>query len=449
MPTMKKICFLTIALLVLAVSCRKKEPEPQIFPNTDTFSSDFLLKWIDLHLELIKYSNGYTPPVASRTMGYTYLALYEAVVPGIPNKKSLQNHFHYSDSFPQADCTLEYYWPASASAAVSAMMRSSFPLATQTYVTKLDSLERADSAFFSTQTSAAVLERSLRFGRAVANDIQAWAALDGGEFAFARNYPADYVAPVGAGLWVPTPSPVQPVFNYRSAMQPYWGNNRPFLYENVASALILPLPPTFSTDTASYFYIEAKAVHDQVLNNSQEERNIAIFWADDVGTYSPPGHSLAITKIILQDQNSNLALSAEVLAKMGMALSDAFVNCFKNKYIYNLLRPVTYIQSHINPNWSTLIGTPPFPEYVSCHSTQSAAAARILTHYFGEQVSFTDNSKDDVGYTARSFNNFYEFAQEAAISRFYGGVHYQFSCSLGYQSGLKIGDNLISLRLDP
>lgn len=445
---MKKITFLFIAVFVFAVSCRKKEPEPQIFPKTDSFSSEFLLKWIDLHLDLIKFTNGFTPPVASRTMGYTYLALYEAVVPGIPDNKSLQNHFHYSDSFPEADSTLEYYWPASASAALAAMLRSNFPLATQVYVNKLDSFERADSIYFSTRTNPEVLERSRSFGRAVAASIQAWAALDGGEYAFARNYPADYVAPSGPGLWVPTPSPMQPVFNYRSAMQPYWGNNRPFLYENVASALILPLPPTFSTDTASYFYRESKAVHNQVLNNSQEERTIAIFWADDVGSFSPPGHSLAITKIILEDKNSNLALSAEVLAKMGMALSDAFVNCFKNKYIYNLLRPVTYIQSHIDPNWSTLIGTPPFPEYVSCHSTQSAAAARILTHYFGENVSFTDNTKDDVGYTPRTFNNFYAFAQEAAISRFYGGVHYQFSCSLGYQSGIKIGDNLLNFSFE-
>jgi hypothetical protein len=441
---MKKICLLILSVFFLAIACRKKDHEPQTFPKTDTYSSDFLLNWIELHLDLVKFTNGFTPPVASRTMGYTYLALYEAVVPGMPENKSLQGHFHFCDSFPVADCNLEYYWAASASAAVSSMLRVNFPLATQIYADKIDSLELADSINFSTKTSAEVLIRSIKFGRAIASAIQAWAAVDGGEFAFARNYPADYIAPVGPGLWVPTPSPMQPVFNYRSAMQPYWGNNRPFLYENVGSSLILPLPPAFSTDTASYFYSEAKAVHDQVLNNSQEERTIAIFWADDVGSYSPPGHSLAITRIILQGKNSNLALSAEVLAKMGMALSDAFVNCFKNKYIYNLLRPVTYIQAHIEPNWSTLIGTPPFPEYVSCHSTQSAAAARILTHYFGENVSFTDDSKDDVGYSPRTFNNFYEFAQEAAISRFYGGVHYQFSCSLGYDSGLKIGDNLIA-----
>jgi hypothetical protein len=445
---MKKISLLIFTLFFLSISCRKKDPEAQIFPKTDSFSSDFLLNWIDLHLNLIKFTNGFTPPVASRTMGYTYLAVYEAVVPGMPENKSLQSHFHYSDSFPIADANLEYYWPASASAAISAMLRSNFPLATQIYVDKIDSLAIADSINFSTKTSTEVLQRSIKFGRAIATAVQAWAAVDGGEFAFARNYPADYIPPVGPGLWVPTPSPMQPVFNYRSSMQPYWGNNRPFLYENVGSTLILPLPPTFSTDTASNFYREAKAVHDQVLNNTNEQENIAIFWADDVGSYSPPGHSLAISKIILQDKNSNLALSAELLAKMGMALSDAFVNCFKNKYIYNLLRPVTYIQSHVNPNWSTLIGTPPFPEYVSCHSTQSAAAARILTHYFGENVSFTDNSKDDVGYNPRRFNNFYEFAQEAAISRFYGGVHYQFSCTQGYDSGLKIGDNLINFSFE-
>jgi hypothetical protein len=433
-----------ILFLLTMFSCRKKDPDPIVFPKTDSFSSDFLHKWIGLHLDLIKFSNGYTPPVASRTIGYSYLALYESIVPGIPDKKSLLSHYQYSDNFPKADTSLEYYWPASASAAVAYMQRAAFPLAPPVYASRLDSFEISDSLNFSTKTSSDVLLRSIKFGREVAAAINNWSSGDGGEFAFTRNYPSTYSPPSGPGLWVPTPTPMQPIFHYKSAMQPYWGDNRPFMYENVASTLILPLPPVYSEDTASYFYQQNMAVYQQSINNTPVQREIAIFWADDVGTYSPPGHSLAICDIILRDKNANLALSSELLAKMGMALNDAFINCFKNKYIYNLLRPVTYIRNHIDPNWNTLIGTPPFPEYVSCHSTQSAAAAKILTHYFGEHVSFTDNSKNDVGYTPRFFNNFYEFAQEAAISRYYGGVHYQFSCTLGYDAGIKIGDNLIA-----
>jgi hypothetical protein len=441
-----KILVFSLLIMFTLFSFREKESNTE-FPKTASYSANFIIKWLDLHLDMIKFVSGYTPPVASRTIGYTYLALYESVVPGMPDKKSLNGHFAYSESFPLTDSTLEYYWPASASAALAQMLRNSFPLAPKQYKNLIDSLENFDSLHFAQLTSNEVLKRSFQFGRKVAEHISAYAAKDGAEFAFTRNYPSNYTAPIGPGLWVPTPAPMQPVFHYKSAMQPFWGNNRPFLYANVASSLILPLPPTYSTDTASYFYQEAKAVYSQVQNNSAAEKELAIFWADDVGSYSPPGHSIAICKIILSDKNANLALASEVLAKIGIGVSDAFINCFKNKYIFNLLRPVTYIRNHIDPNWNTLIGTPPFPEYVSCHSTQSAAAARILTHYFGENVSFTDNSKDDVGYTPRNFNNFYEFAQEAAISRFYGGVHYNFSCSLGYETGLKIGDNVINLDL--
>lgn len=430
-------------LALIAFSACEKTYTPEPVPATKTHSSDFLLKWIEQHLSMIKSTSGYTPPVSSRTMGYTYMALYESVVPGMPDYKSLNGEFNISANYPTISSNEEYHWPACATASVAFMLRNLFPLASTTNMEKIDSLERLDSLNYISTVSQSTLERSFKFGRDIAKAIYDWSQTDGGHDAFTRNYPTTYTPPVGAGMWVPTPSPVQPAFHYKSAMQPYWGDNRPFLYKNIASGLILAPPPSYSTDTNSTFYQESKDVYEQGLNNTTEQITIARFWSDDVGSYSPPGHSLAITKIILDDKNSDLELAAEVLAKIGIAVTDAFINCFKNKYIYNLVRPVTYIQANIDNTWNTLIGTPPFPEYASCHSTQSGAAARILTYYFGGNTAFTDISKADVGYAPRTFNNFYEFAQEAAISRFYGGVHYNFSCSLGYTKGLEIGDNVL------
>jgi hypothetical protein len=438
---MKKTLFFTFFVVLFFPSFIEKE-NISVQPKTRNFSGEFLFKWIDLHLEMIKYVQGYTPPVASRTIGYNYLALYESVVPGMPEYKSLNYHFKYSRNMPIPDLTVEYYWPASATSSLAHMLRRLFPLAPEKYVNQIDSLEKSDSLHFINSISEEVLARSFQFGRDIAETIFTYGATDGGEYAYTRNFPSTYTAPAAPGLWVPTPSSMQPVFNYRSAMQPYWGNNRPFLEINIMNDLMQLPPPVYSVDTTSILYGEAKAVCDQVKYGTSDEKKIAIYWADDVGTYSPGGHSLAIAKIILDNKNADLALSAEVLAKIGMAVSDAFINCFKNKYTYNLLRPITYIRDHIDPDWNTVIGTPPFPEYPSCHSTQSAAAAQVLTHYFGKKVSFTDNSKSDKNYAPRRFRNFYAFAQEAAISRFYGGVHYRFSCNLGYDSGLKIGDNI-------
>ncbi len=415
--------------------------------NSVEYSSDFLLKWIQLHLEMIKYTNGYTPPVASRTIGYTYMALYESVVKEMKNNISVYEKLNGS-ALPVTIENKDFFAPASASASVASILKMLFPFASSKYIESINAMEKSDSLEFSKIVNQDVLLRSIAYGRAVAEKIFEWSLNDGGgDNAFLRNYPTTYEPPVGPGLWKTTPSPVQPAFHLKMAMQPYWGNNRPFQVANVTGKALLSPPPPFSTDTSSVMFKEAMDVYKQSKVNTQEQKDIAIFWSDDVGSYSPPGHSLAITSIVLKEKNVNLAVASEVLAKIGMGVTDAFINCFKNKYIYNLLRPVTYIQEHIDKNWNTLIGTPPFPEYVSCHSTQSAASARILTHYFGDDFAFTDNSKNDVGYTPRKFKNFYEFAQEAAISRYYGGVHYMMSCNIGYDIGLVIGDNILNFSL--
>ena len=159
-------------------------------------------------------------------------------------------------------------------------------------------------------------------------------------------------------------------------------------------------------------------------NLTPEQLTIARFWADGPGSISGPGHSLAITNQILVQEGANLEVAAETYARVGIANADAVTAVWWAKYHYNLLRPVTYIQQFIDASWVTVLPTPPFPEYTSAHSTQSAAAAASLEYLFGEDVAFVDHAHDVDGFAPRAFARIYAAAEEAGISRIYAGIHF-------------------------
>ncbi|MGH2767146.1 MAG: vanadium-dependent haloperoxidase [Actinomycetota bacterium] len=177
----------------------------------------------------------------------------------------------------------------------------------------------------------------------------------------------------------------------------------------------------YSEDPSSAFFLEALEVFETVNHLTPEQDTIARFWSDDPGTTStPPGHSVSMTTQVLREVGVGLDVAAEAYARVGLAVGDAFIACWNVKYRYNLLRPVTYIQRRIDPTWSSLLRTPPFPEYTSGHSIQSGAWAQVMTDLFGT-MAFTDHTNDDRGFEPRSFSSFFEAAREAAISRLYGG----------------------------
>ncbi len=183
-----------------------------------------------------------------------------------------------------------------------------------------------------------------------------------------------------------------------------------------------------------------------------EQRTIALFWADDpVRTLTPPGHSMALATQVLQEKHASLALAAETYAKLGIAVADAFIGCWNTKYQYNVLRPVSYIQKVIDPTWNNPqvtdpVTTPPFPEYTSGHSVQSAATAEVLTSLFGATYPITDHTQDHRGFLPRSFASFRALAEEAAISRLYGGIHYRAAIEAGLEQGRCIGQAVVALR---
>lgn len=436
-----KLIWFTL-VMALFTACQE-EADPDL-TGTDQYSSQVVTQWMELLLILTQEGPGFTPPVAARAFAYTGLTLYESVRPGMQGYKSMAGQVNglTANMLPQAE-EEEYHWSAVANAALATIIRSCYNNASDKNLTAIDELEdHFASEFSQTATPQAVLDRSVAYGKSVGDAMVAYAISDHQASCYNSNFPDSYLPPAGEGLWVPTPPA------YQKALQPYWGAVRPFLTKNVEEAFPPP-PPAYSLDPASAFWQETMEVYNTVQTLTAEQRAMAAFWSDDPGnTATPPGHAIAILKQVLEEEDASLALAAEAFAKVGMGVHDAFISCWHAKYSYNLVRPITVIHQYIDADFTILLTTPPFPEYPSGHSVQSGAAAQILTDLFGDDYAFTDHlheSRTDIDGRARSFSSFYDFAQEAAISRLYGGIHYRSAIEVGIEQGKEIGSNISAL----
>jgi hypothetical protein len=402
--------------------------------------------WFNLYLYLIQQTEGFTPPVAARTLAYAGVTLYEAVAPGTPDQRSLVGQLNQLTSLPQPTPDQPYSWPAVANSALAMLARELFFNTARDNEALIDALEEQWQTKFQAAVDGATLTRSTDYGRTLAGTIYQWSMNDGGHRGQLKNFPLDYQPATGVGLWQPTP----PKFS-RAPLQPDWGDNRPFVLKG-DGACEPPPPPPYSEEKNSVFYQQAMEVYETVRQLSPEQRTIALFWADDPGrTVTPPGHSIALTTQILREQNASLAVAAEAYAKVGIAVADAFIGCWQTKYKYSVVRPITYIQQVIDPTWNNPdltdpVTTPPFPEYTSGHSVQSGATAVVLSALFGDDYAITDHTQDYRGFLPRSFNSFAALAQEAAISRLYGGIHYRAAIEAGLTQGRCIGKQVLTLR---
>ena len=394
--------------------------------------------WFDLAQRLIRSTPGYSPPVASRALGCLGVGLYESLVLGMPDHVSLAGTLNDLEPLPRSATGIAYHWPSVANAALAAMARSLFPTAPNAVRAEIDLLE----ARLHGDVPHGILLRSVDRGREVAAAIDTWSRGDGGHEGYLRNFPSDYVPPAGTGQWVPTPPGFLP------ALQPYWGTNRCMALED--SLTCDPGPPLpYSTNEDSAFFAEALEVYGTVNGLTPAQREIALFWSDDPGqTATPPGHSVSILGQVLRVQDRSLADAAVGYARLGIAVCDAFIACWRIKYIHNVVRPISYIRSSIDPTWGDPLPltTPPFPEYTSGHSIQSAAAAEVLTATFGE-MAFTDHTHDARGLAPRSFDSFAAFAEEAAISRLYGGIHFRSAIERGLEQGRCVGAEMVALPM--
>jgi len=425
---------LAIAFLLIVLSTWTGAEQPP--KAADDFPSEVASAWFDQLYDVIK-TEAISPPVASRIYGVTAVALYEAIVPGSRENQSLVGQLNGLSSVPQSPPNRKH-WPTVANAALATVVRGLFPTASQSSLHAINALEHAFAATFQSSVPTPIYDRSVMLGQAVAEAVLAWAATDG----FATLDNCSYTPPVGPGLWVPTPPAFAP-----HPLQPCWGQLHPFVLTS-GDACAPPPPPVYSTTPTSVFYANALEVYDTSLTLTEEQQTIALYWADNPGgTGTPPGHWIAIVGQIARQHGLSLMAAAEVYARVGIAVADAFIGCWQAKYTYNLLRPVTYIREVIDPTWSPLLVTPNFPSYVSGHSTQSGAAATVLTDMFGV-MAFTDTLFSDHGLVPpqapRSFRSFAAAAAEAAVSRLYAGIHYPFDNNNGLAQGQCIGQVILN-----
>ncbi len=440
------LVLLIVSVLLLAglppAGARAQEATP---PATEE-NATVLTAWFDLILELIRQTPGFSPPVASRALGYAGVTAYEAVAPGMPGARSLAGQLNELPSLPQVQADAAYHWPSVANSALAAITRRLFAGAGGAQRAAIDGLELSLRKRLALEAPAPVVRRSIQQGRLVAAAIDAWSRTDGGHEGYFFNTPLDYIPPIGEGLWAATPP------GYLKAMQPYWGQNRPFLLTD-GGECAPPPPPEYSADKNSAMHRDAQEVYDAVRNLTPEQREIALFWADDPNlTATPPGHSMAIATQVLRDENASLAMAAETYARTGIAVADAFIGCWYVKYQYNRMRPIQYIQAHIDPTWnSPLVSdpviTPPFPEYPSGHSTEIAAAAAVLTELFGDDYLLIDRTQERLGFAPRVYASFNAAAEEAAVSRLYGGIHYRSGNEAGLTQGRCIGARVAGLEM--
>jgi hypothetical protein len=405
-------------------------------------AEEVLHNWYDLSLELVWHTPTYSPPVASRSFAYLGVTAFEAVATGSDELQTLAGQLHGLKPVPQREVGKVYDEAVVVQGAMAFAVQHFFENTGPSGQNAMVKLEAKLREKVSAGVPADVLARSEEHGRAVAEHVLAWSQDDGGAVVETLGFPQGYELTKGPSHWVPTSL----VALQQKPLLPNWGKNRAFAMPEGTSCA-LPPPPEYSEDKTSAFYKEALEVYEAKQNITPERRAIARFWADDAMlSMTPPGHWISIALQIFKRDNVGLDKSVDTLARLGVAEADAFIGCWQAKYQYDLIRPISYIRRVVDPKWEPLLNTPPFPEYPSGHSTQSGAAAAVLTNLFGENFAFEDKTGAHAGLAPRNFPSFWAAADDAGISRLYGGIHFRAAIERGLEQGRCIGAFTNALR---
>jgi hypothetical protein len=385
----------------------------------------------------------FSPPVASRIYFYSGVAAYETILRASKNSK-------YNSLCKQLDGLKTLPSPSkkiiSSLAGISAFYNTALHYVFSEASLR-DLFENTLLSFKEVKVNEpGVYKESINYGKQIADSIFQWSKSDGYmETRKLRRY-SFLKAP---GKWVPTPPA------YLAAVEPYWGRMRTSVKYSAGTCTIAA-PDVYGIDTVSNFYQQAKEVYEVTNKLSEEQKLIANFWdcnPFNVNTsghlmfatkkLSPGGHWMNIIAICSRKKKANLITAAAVYALTAITIYDAFIHCWTEKYKENLIRPETYINNVIDASWRPLLQTPPFPEYPSGHSVISVAAATVLTDFFGDNISFDDDTEISYGLPLRHFTSFLNAANEAAISRMYGGIHFRAAIENGQSLGKKTGEYIL------
>jgi len=391
-------------------------------------AADPVLDWNEALLDAVRVDKT-APPVAARAMAMVHTAVYDAV-----NAIQHDGHRGYLYNHPAPRVTSV---DAAVAQAAHDVLAALFPAQAAAFDAKLAS------------TLAAVRNGpGERFGTALGKTTARLilnARKDDGASAT-----APYTTGTDAGEWQATP----PAFR-QDPLLPQWPDVTPFALSKGDQFRPAPPPALTSAEYAAAFD-EVKSLGSvDSTTRTADQTQIARFWADGAGTATPPGHWNEIAQDVAREQGNTVFENARMFALLNIAEADAGIACWDAKYEYNFWRPVTAIRAagadgnpatQADPAWTPLLATPPFPSYTSGHSTFSAAAATVLSRFYGtDDVTFT-TTDDDVPGAVRSFSSFSDAAAEAGMSRIYGGIHYQFDNAEGLHCGEQVG-NWVADRL--
>lgn len=430
----KAVCLLgTVSLLVSSCKEQKK--------TTPLNEAAILHQNEDLLTQVIIY-DVFTPPVASRIYVYSSLASYEAIRFSKPGTASIAEKLHGFGKMPQPEKDKPYNYTLAATKAFFTVVRN-------VKVFSVDSLKQYEETVYNNykeQLDDATYQRSVALGDAVGAAIMARAKTDG--YLASRGKPK-HLGSNDPGKWRPTPP------DYMDGVEWCWNTMKPMVMDSAAQ-FMPPRPPAYSTDSNSTFFKGVKEVYNINKNLTAEQQLIARYWDDNPFVIehsghmmfgnkkiTPGGHWMGIAAIASKQTNADLVKIAQTYALTAVALYDAFISCWDEKYRSNYVRPVTVINEKIDPAWTPFLQTPPFPEYTSGHSTITRSAAMVLTKLYGDRFAFQDTS--DLRYIGlqRHFDSFVQAADEASISRVYGGIHYMLSVNEGANAGKKVGELVV------
>lgn len=407
-------------------------------PQIQLFSDNvFALSEVMLH-------DAANPPAAARVYAYSMLGAYEAAFLANDELPDLNKKFHADPQIRRVVVPKKMDISFCSSYAMLEIGRNLMPSGHLLEAKKqalIDHFKRLNNP------SEKEISQQVRYAMEVAQQVIAYARLDG--YNKLSTYKR-YTPRKAEGYWYPTPPA------YMAAVEPEWKTIRSF-YLDSAAQFAPPPPAPFSLDTASAFYRQMKEVYNVANNANAAQREIANFWdcnpfavsfsghlAIGLKKISPGGHWMGIAGIACKKAGLSLDSAILVHTVLATTLHDAFISCWQEKFRSDRIRPETAINKYLDSEWRPMLQTPPFPEYSSGHSVVSSAASVVLTHFLGDNFRFTDTTELYFGLPERDFDSFYQAANEAALSRLYGGIHFRDACEQGFVQGRNVGEFVLN-----
>jgi|SRR6185436_6770145 len=395
-------------------------------------------------LNNVVLENNFPPMIASRNYVYANIAAYECIAAGDSSYQSLSGQIKHMPPMPKPEAGKAIDFSLAALLAFTKVGNAvTFPEGSM-----MEYYNALTNAADSVGMEETMLTNTIAFSDTIVSAIMSWSKKDN----YAQLRTASRFTVIDTpGRWVPTPP------SYTSAIEPHWMEIRPMVLDSASECKPIP-PPVYDikNKNCTYYHalMEVKNIGDSL---TEEQKHIADFWDDNPSKlnvtghvmfvtkkFSPPGHWMNIVGIGAQKAHADFNATVAAYAQTSIALFDAFISCWDEKYRSNFVRPETVINKMIDPEWRPYIQTPPFPSYTSGHATVSAAAAETMTANFGDNLSFTDTSLLEFGIKNREIKSFRGAAAEAALSRLYGGIHYRFDNDNGAVAGKRLGEMIVN-----